>query len=154
MNYLKTTRAAAMAAVAFGTMLLAACGGGGSQPCNTVVDGTGAPSIVFTSVPTLGSSDLLHGQVTHVASSGYSVVVFIKVNGGWWVKPYDDAPLTTISCDGSWSTDIVTGGEDQNATQINAYLVPANFPPPLLGGEAAIPTSMSAYPSATVTRTN
>jgi hypothetical protein len=32
--------------------------------------------------------------------SEHRVAVYIYVNGGWWTKPFRDAPLTSINCDG------------------------------------------------------
>lgn len=106
-------------------------GGGGNSSCGRIVDGEGEPSIEFTKVPPLGSLDKLEGRVSHVASSEYQVVVYIYVEGaGWWIKPYFDEPTTPIRCDGTWTTDIVTGGSDEMAKIIAAYLIPKTYAPP------------------------
>ncbi len=84
---------------------------------------TGPPRIRFTSVPPMGSAAYLSGRVSNVDPKRYRVVVFIKVDGIWWVKPYWDSPLTDIATDGTWECDIVTGGHDPDATAIEAFVV-------------------------------
>ena len=101
--------------------------------------GPGTPSIEFTSVPPRGSSEDLKGQVWHALPIEYAVVVYIKVGGGWWTKPYWNNPLASIKYDGSWTCDITTGGVDEQATNIAAYLVPATYNPPLASGETSLP---------------
>lgn len=97
--------------------------------------GEGDPSIEFTHVPPYGSYEDLRGQVCHVWPADYAVAVYIYVSG-WWTKPYFDRPLTLIQADGSFVTDITTGGVDQRATAIAAYLVPIDYDPPTVGGGA------------------
>ncbi len=57
--------------------------------------------------------------------SHFRIVVFIKVADAWWVKPYCSRSLTPIQPDGSWETEITTGGRDDLADYIIAYLVPS-----------------------------
>jgi exo-beta-1,3-glucanase (GH17 family) len=110
---------------------------------DSIPGGPGTPTIEFTAVPPLGSGENLYGQSWHVKPTDYRVVVYIFVPGaGWWIKPYFDAPLTPIVADGSWSCDITTGGNDQTATQIAAYLVPMGYSPPLIGGDAVLPPEL------------
>jgi len=103
-----------------------------------------APAIEFTSVPSYGTSGILKGLIRHVNASDYSVAIYIKVGGGWWTKPYWNQPLTAIKSDGSWSCAIVTGGNDQNATQIIAYLIPKGYEPPLLNGDSSLPAVLNS----------
>jgi exo-beta-1,3-glucanase (GH17 family) len=57
--------------------------------CNAVPGGAGMPALQLTSVPAIGSSDLLKGQEWHAVPANYYVVVYIHVGSlGWWVKPY------------------------------------------------------------------
>ncbi|MGA7341194.1 MAG: hypothetical protein WBE72_03225 [Terracidiphilus sp.] len=116
--------------------------------CNAVSGGPGTASISFTSVPSLGSTNNLKGRVLHVAPAGYYVAVYIYVDG-WWTKPYFDSPQTSIDCDGTFSTDITTGGDDQEATAITAFLLPEGYTPPLLSGEATLPESLYSAAAAT-----
>ncbi|HMQ31572.1 MAG TPA: glycosyl hydrolase family 17 protein [Chloroflexaceae bacterium] len=104
--------------------------------------GPGTPEIILTSVPTIGSSEDLRGQVNHVSPFDYRVVVYIKAGGGWWLKPYRSRPLTTIRPDGSWICDITTGGIDERATEIAAFLVPVGYTPPILSGSGALPAEL------------
>lgn len=109
---------------------------GGSIP-----GGPGEPTIEFTYVPSYGSFDDLKGQVWHVNPNDYKVAVYIYVSG-WWTKPYWNDPLTSINIDGSWVCDITTGGVDETATKISAYLLPNGYNPPLMGGEATLPQEL------------
>lgn len=81
------------------------------------------PSVSFTKVPPLGSQQDLEGT-TNVDPGSYKIVVYIKVNGTWWVKPRTDTPLTTINSNGTWKCDVTTGGIDEQATELRAYAVP------------------------------
>ncbi|MGA1869872.1 MAG: hypothetical protein ACMUJM_15160 [bacterium] len=97
------------------------------------------PLIAFTYVPPFGSFNNLEGIVKNVAQEDYKIAVFIKVSNGWWTKPYWNSPLITVNEDLTWSCDITTGGNDQDATHIEAFIVPNEWPPVTLGGETAIP---------------
>jgi hypothetical protein len=117
-----------------------------------IVGGPGTPSIEFTTVPPYGSFDDLKGQIWHVQPSAYRVAVYIYV-GGWWTKPTFANPLTAIFPDGSWTCDITTGGSDQNATQIAAFLVAATYSPPAMSGQQQLPASLYSDSVANVSAT-
>lgn len=99
------------------------------------------PAIEFTFVPPYGSFDNPEGRVECVDPTDYKVAVYIFVSG-WWTKPTFANPLTYIQPDGTWITDITTGGSDQNATKIVAYLVPNSYNPPLMRGGQAFPKEL------------
>lgn len=99
------------------------------------------PTIEFTYVPPYGSFENLQGKVTCVTPTDYKVAVYIYVSG-WWTKPYFATPLTTIQSDGSWTTDITTGGSDQLATQIAAFLVSNGYTPTLMSGGQVLPQEL------------
>lgn len=117
--------------------------------CNAVAGGPGTPSISFTSVPPIGSTNSLKGRVSHVVPAGYFVTAYIFVDGGFWIKPTFADPETTINCDGTWQTDITTGGVDTEATAITVFLLPQGFTAPLLSGENTLPASLYAVAVAT-----
>ena len=119
--------------------VLVGCGSDEDEDCG-VIDGDGNPAIWFTYVPPYGSYDNLEGRVSHVLSESYKVAVYIKV-GGWWTKPYWANPKTDIKCDGSFTADITTGGIDETATEIRAYLIPNSYDPPLAYG-GSFPTEV------------
>src|SRR6266849_6729585 len=119
---------------------LAGCGNGPS--CNTVSGGSGTPSLVFTHVPGLGTTDSLKGQEMHVAPAQYFVAVYIHVDGGWWTKPTFADPDTEINCDGTWQADITTGGNDTQADAITAFLLPGGFAAPPLSGDSSLPQTL------------
>ncbi len=98
-------------------------------------------TIEFTYVPPYGSFDNLQGRVGCAIPADYQVAVYIYVSG-WWTKPYWAQPLTPIRSDGTWTTDITTGGTDQLATRIAAFLVPNGYNPPLMSGGQTLPTEL------------
>ncbi len=102
------------------------------------------PAIAFTFVPPYGSFQDLQGRVTCVTPADYKVAVYIFVSG-WWTKPYFASPLTYIQNDGKWTCDITTGGTDQNATQIAAFLVPNGYDPPPLSGSQTLPPELFTH---------
>ena len=104
--------------------------------------GPGEPTIEFTYVPPYGSFEDLKGQVWHVKPADYKVAVYIYVDDVWWTKPYWDQPLAPIQDDGSWICDITTGGHDQDATKIVAYLVPNGYDPLLMSGQSTLPSEL------------
>jgi hypothetical protein len=89
------------------------------------------PQIDFTYVPPFGSFDNLRGTTCGVAPEDYRVVVYIRVAGQYWVKPTETAPLTQIDRNCRWETDITTGGIDEQADEIRAYIVARDFAPAL-----------------------
>lgn len=93
----------------------------------TIHDIDGPPSIELTYVPPYGSFENLNGRVRNVLPGTAKVIVFIRVRGGWWVKPYWNSPFTPISRDDTFTTDITTGGVDEEATEIRAYLVSKDY---------------------------
>lgn len=107
-------------------------------PCQ-LIDGPGEPFIEFTFVPQLNTSGNLSGRVHHVETCEYAVAVYIFVGRGWWNKPTWDEPTVPIRWDGSWTADITTGGVDETATKIAAFLVPAGYALPLLSGASDLP---------------
>lgn len=124
--------------------------------CSVVPGQAGDPTIYLTYVPPLGNlTDSLEGQVLHVATSSASVAIYIKVGAGWWTKPTFAQPLTFIQPDGTWSAPIVTGGSDQAATDIAAFVVPKGYTPPQLGGALALPADLyrNSLASVQITRT-
>jgi hypothetical protein len=44
---------------------------------------------------------------------------------------------------GTWTTPIVTGGFDHEATEIRAYLFPASFDVPLINDQFTLPESLA-----------
>lgn len=122
---------------------------------NALPGGPGTPSLDFTFVTPYGSTAKLEGQAWHVAPAQFRVVVFIQVSAQWWTKPFQNQPVTQLLPDGSFQTAIVTGGFDQQATRIIAFLIPNSYTPPLLLGAASIPQELYVNAAAyrDVTRT-
>ena len=104
--------------------------------------GLGDPSIAFTYVPPIGSTENLTGQVLHVLPADHAVVTYIYVGGGWWIKPYASTPLVSIAYDGTFIVDITTGGIDEEATRIHSFLVRKDYSPPILSGALTLPAEL------------
>jgi exo-beta-1,3-glucanase (GH17 family) len=111
--------------------------------CQEMPGGLGTPEIEFTYVPPYGSFDNLQGQVWHVAPADYKVAVYIRVGTGWWTKPSFASPLTDIYCQGNWICDITTGGIDEQANTIAAFLVPKDYYPPAAAGISTLPAELT-----------
>jgi hypothetical protein len=109
---------------------------------NGTISPSNEPAIEFTYVPLCGSFDNLKGKVMNVEPTDYFIAVFIYVPEGWWTKPTLDNPLTTISNDGNWECDITTGGIDEQATEIVAYLIPKSYEPTLMKGNSNLPKEL------------
>ncbi len=105
----------------------------------TTMAPTGEPAIAFTAVPLVGADSPLEGRVSGVVSNSVAVAVYIKVGNGWWTKPYWAEPLTAVAVDGTFACDVVTGGNDGDATEFAVFLVPAGADVPLAGGEPDVP---------------
>src|SRR5262249_2632448 len=116
-----------------------------------------SPQILLTNVPPFGSSADLQGSVAGVNPAACRVAVFIFIPGaGWWSKPFCSPQLTVIQTDGSWTTDITTGGSDDQATKITALLVSTNYNQPCVLGASSLPANVTtqALASATAIRLN
>jgi exo-beta-1,3-glucanase (GH17 family) len=111
--------------------------------------GPGTPALVYANVPPIGSDDLLEGVAAHVNPLLHRVVTYIRVGGGWWVKPSVAEPFGELGCDGSWATDIVTGGNDAQADRIETFLMPAGATPTIVLGVGALPAHLYAEAVAT-----
>jgi len=87
----------------------------------------------FIDVPEYGSFDNLRGQAGRFSPGKHMVAVYIKVEDVWWTKPTYALPLTQIDADGFWTCDITTGGNDEYATEIAAFLLPKDINAPVCG---------------------
>ena len=100
---------------------------------------TGPPEVRLTYVPPLGSFEDLEGEVRNINPTVVEVAVYIYVDESWWTKPYWNAPTTPVRNDGTWTCDITTGGIDEQATKIRAYLIRKGYQPPLAPSEGLPP---------------
>jgi exo-beta-1,3-glucanase (GH17 family) len=117
--------------------------------------GVGTPTIELTCVPPYGSKEFLQGQVWRVRPDDFKVAVYIYIAqlNGWWSKPTFDQKLTTINCDGSWAANIVTGGIDERATMLVAFLVPNGYVPWEANWARELRTELDSVAIAWVART-
>ena len=84
--------------------------------------------ISFTTIPAYGdTSTPLQGKISGFSSpTNYAIAPLIFVEGlGWYSKPTCAETTVPVQSDGTWSAAIVTGGVDQTAIRIAAFLVPA-----------------------------
>jgi Flp pilus assembly pilin Flp len=116
------------------------------------VNGGCVPDIEFTYVPPYGNrQEDLRGRVRNVDPASYKVAVYIYIPGrGWWTKPYWATPSTPIQPDGAWTADIATGGIDEQATRIKAYLAPGSYDVPLMRGGETLPPELERNSVASV----
>lgn len=112
-----------------------------------VIGGPGAPSIVITTPPD-PSDGTFEGNVQHVVPNDHRVALYIRVGGGWWTKPFTDAPLTWIRGNGTWKAFLFTHPNDFDATEIAAYLLPSWYMPPNVANAPAIPPEIAAAAAA------
>ncbi len=114
-----------------------------SQACFTQTN----PSIQYTFLPEWGNTSLLQGKVqnTTINYRGVAVYIFAEEAGGWWTKPFASNPVTPIQADSTFTANIVTGGVDQFATKVIAFLIPLSFNPPILSG-GDLPGELLSYP--------
>jgi hypothetical protein len=112
----------------------------------------GAPTIVLDYVPPIGGTADLRGHVTCVTPTDYKIAVYINV-AGWWTKPYYAWPLTAIQNNGTWTTDITTGGCDPLATDIAVFLIPNGYTPPIMSGGATLPPELFTHAVASIIKT-
>lgn len=140
----------------FGVADIAASAGGARGTISITVEelpgGPGTPAIELTTVPPYGSTTgRLAGRILHVAPERHHVAVYIRVASGWWTKPYWATPATIPKSDGTWTCNIVTGGRDELATEIRAFVLPASVAPPLASGQASLPAGLTESALASVT---
>ena len=106
-------------------------------------------SIQITYVPPANECGTVGGDVANVNPADFRVRLYIRVRGGWYVKPYESKPDTDILPDGSWSTDMCTGGVDSEADRFRAFLIPITYILPVFANE---PEQLNEYPSTSVDR--
>lgn len=94
-----------------------------TPPPPSIPGGPGTPEIRLSFVPAKGSFENLRGTVLHVVPADHKVACWINVFGVWYPKPTYQNPVVGIDSGGNWSCDITTGGIDEQATVIEAYLV-------------------------------
>ena len=106
--------------------------------------------IEFTNVPPCGSSDkIVSGKITGIEKfSDYHVNLWIKVEENYWPKPYLAARNITINTNGTWETTFITGGDDRNASEIVAALIPKDENIPEYAGSIVLPKELDNYPVA------
>jgi len=92
------------------------------------------------------------GHIACADYKKYAVAVYILVRGGWWTKPYWSTPLTNINSNGTWKCDITTGGVDEEARKVCAYLVPITYTPPSMSGEPNLPDELKQFQNACIDR--
>ncbi len=108
------------------------------------IDSVNSPKIEFSFVPPYGSFSNLEGRVLNVNPNNYSVAIFIRVGNGWWTKPYWNLPSSPLNSLGEFKVDIVTGGQDQLANAIIAYVISKDYSPPLMSGGRDLPNELDS----------
>ena len=113
-----------------------------------------SPENWITSSPRYGKKGSLQGVVTGANDftlTNFQVLTFDFVNGHWWEKPYFNKPAVKVSRSGNWTAKITTGGDDVQATEIRAYVVPVGFSV-MCDGATTLPLSLLPYHFADIIR--
>lgn len=121
-----------------------------SAVCDGVIPGPVAIAPIY--VPPVGSSDAMEVQVTGVRPGDYVTATYIDVFGGWWTKPTFAQPTVAVNTDGTAKITIVSGGSDEEATEIETFLIPSGSVPPQASGGGK-PTPSNSVASFDVSRT-
>ena len=115
------------------------------------------PKLTITQPPAFRQFwSYMYGTVEGLPSSDYWVAPLLYVPGlGWYSKPYDGdyepyarvVPVYIYKEKGDWETEMQTGGIDDLATIVVAYLIPKIAYPacyPFVSGAQNIPASLEA----------
>ena len=106
-------------------------------------DEEGVPSLSVTSLPAYGTSQNLVGCASNVDVASHHVAALLFLEGaGWWEKPVDAAPCTTLDSNGCFTVDVTTGGCDAYATEYALYLLPIGHACPIVHGAAVPPAEL------------
>ncbi len=93
---------------------------------------TGAPAIHIDEWPGDANGFRVRGSVSGVEDpSAYRLMVWIRVQGSWWVKPTWTSALQFIGWDGSFDIAAITPGAANDALQdaCSVLLLPAEYDP-------------------------
>lgn len=112
--------------------------------------GPGTPAVELTFVPPRASMQDLRGRVLHLRPADHAVAVYIRVAGNWWMKPTLAQPKTVVLPDGSWVCDITTGGIDEQADAIAAFVIPKESAVPVALGTTTVPSVLNSIAVASV----
>ena len=123
---------------------------------DSLINGSGTPTIAFTSVPALSDTvtTTVAGTVSHVAPFNAYVALYIYVAGFWYEKPYANAPFTAISTSGSWTNIYASAVTDFNATKIAACVYPFSYIPPGVLNSPTLSSTANALAFTIYTRSN
>lgn len=109
------------------------------------------PTVTITHVPACGhTDDMLRGRTRHIGPKTHRVAAYVRVPyaqpGGrllWWgAKPFYGS-RNPIATDGTFKIDVDTGGNDEDATNIAVFVVPASYRLPDARGTSALPDGLA-----------
>lgn len=112
--------------------------------------GSGSISIYLPTGANWPQNGIVAGFIKNADPTQYKVAIYIKVDGNWWSKPYFDYPAVDIYANGYWEALYVTGGNDAEASEIIAVLMPKSASVELAQG-GGLP-DISGYQSARISR--
>ncbi len=118
------------------------------------IDNSSIDTIKFDYIPAIGSSSDLKGRVNYINPCDYRLATYIKVGSKWWTKPTFANKTVAIDCNGNWTVDVTTGGQDINATDICVFVFSREYNPPSCSGCFSLPEAIyqNALSSKCVTR--
>jgi glucan 1,3-beta-glucosidase len=104
---------------------------------------SGIDTIQVDVIPPIGNTtDDLKGKVNFINPCNYQIASYIRVGNGWWTKPTFTQPAVPIMCNGKWSLDFTTGGNDHLASAMYLFVIPNNYIPPTCNGAASVPAEI------------
>ena len=109
----------------------------------SVIKKSDTPIVKLINIPKKGDSSALKGQVDGLEVYGeYRIVLYILVDGHYWIKPYANSPLTLINDTGEFTVSYNTGGNDINTTEFGVFLVKKGYSPPVILGASTLPVEL------------
>lgn len=109
--------------------------------------GWAEPGMRITYLPPMGQCGTALGTTSGVAPADYYVAALIYIPGsGWWSKPFCEPRVVPVQPNNEWSAKICTGGIDNTAAIVEAYLIPkSSYPacyPACVLGAACVPQTI------------
>lgn len=110
--------------------------------CSTPNEVIPKPIISIAAQVPQSGEECISGFIYGANAGLYTLAIYAKVDDGWYNIPDRSNPLTTIATDGFWICKI-KNDIPGIVSELNIYLIPNGFDPPILQGEIIIPIKMN-----------
>ena len=106
-----------------------------------LINGSGVPSIEITSLPQ-NKTERIKGRASHVYPT-YQVALYLKVSERFYSKPFYTKNYADVRSDGTFSSLLFTGGNDENFSEVYCFLYdPQSYQAPITAGNAKLPDEL------------